>query len=843
MKKIIPLSIVGLSSLAILAIPSALVNIETIKLNNNNDIQNNFKEQESIKNIPTTTSKILTQEIVQSLGWHEKQYITLSDWKAQAPNVEEISWGFAFANSILVSIEIPASIKIIGQSSFQQNLHLTSITFEPGSLLKSIETIAFLNTGIIENFIIPKQLENIGDMAFAHSNLKRFTFEPDSTLKSIGDNVFDNSQIESVKIPKSVMHIGKEAFKNTAKLVDISMPVHFKDKGMQYFGFTQTQWNSIEWIYTPFLGTELDTVEILNLDWDKKSVITLSDWETFAPNVTVISGAFLNNQILTSIEIPGLLKTIGDNSFDGATNLKTIIFEPNSKLSTIGFNAFKGNAISSIVLPSTVSVISTGAFSESQIESIKIPESVGFIGENAFKNARKLVNISIPVDFRDKGMEYLGFTQPQWDAIVWTYAFTPFLGTELDKVAAASINWHESTTITLADWATYAPNVTIISGAFQNQKKLSFIEIPSQIKSIGNSSFFEASNLKKAVFATNSNLTSIGFNAFRKTAISSIIIPPGVSVINGGAFAENSLLTSVALPEQLQVIEDSLFRNSGLEEVNIPNNVVEIQALAFGDTIIKKINISNNMEKIASNAFSNTRKLMDITLPFRFKRELINFGFTQFQWDKINWVHPPTTDVTLLTPDIFKQIGWANKEVITLDDWAAKAPNVVEIEPGIWQNNKSIKTIYIPDNIRILSDDLFENSTLQSIYFAKDSQLHTISTRAFQGTNIKKIEIPESVEVIQHNAFASTVLLNEIYMYDKFDTPNYELYGFSSDQYENIQWIYEKTESTLSLTLIIVSSVLFVLIIPPSIFLLVYTVKKIRNKDDEDTTTQNIYPV
>ena len=833
MKKIIPLSIVGLSSLVILTTPIALINIESMK---NNNIQNNFKEQEKSKNLPVTNVKILTAAIVKSLGWNKKEHITLSDWQAQAPNVEEIFFGFS--NSMLISIEIPASIKSIGTSSFQSSIQLSSITFEPGSLLKSIGSLAFSYTAIIEKLVLPKSVESIEDFSFAFSNIKRLAFDSGSKLNSIGAGAFMDSQIESVQIPKTTTHIAEGAFNNATKLVDISLPIRFREKGMGYFGFTQTQWNSIEWSYTPFLGTELNELEILKLDWDKKIAITLEDWAIMAPNVTTISGAFSNNMILTSIQIPALVKTVGDNSFDGAINLKQITFESGSKLSTIGFNAFRKNAISSIIIPFGVAVLNGGAFSESQIQSIKIPESIGFIGENAFLNTRKLTNISIPVSFRDKGMEYFGLTQAQWDAIDWTYAYTPFLGTELDKIAAASINWSESTTITLADWATYAPNVTIISGAFQNQKNLSFIEIPSQIKSIGNSSFYGATNLNKVVFTPNSNLNSIGFNAFRKNALTSIVIPQGVSVINGGAFAENSLLTSVTLPDQIQIIEDSLFLNSALQEINIPNNVVEIQSLAFSNTLIKTIVLSNNVEKIASNAFSNTSKLMDITIPFRFKRELVNFGFTQFQWDKINWVHPPTTDVTLLTYDIFKQIGWNNKEVITLEDWAQKAPNVVEIEPGIWQNNKFIKTIYIPSNIRILSDELFENSSLESIYFTKESQLHTISVNSFKGTNIKKIEIPLSVEVIQHNAFASTVLLSEIHMSDKFDTPNYELYGFSNTQYQSIKWIDDTIESNLPMTLIIISSVLFVLVVPPSIFLIVYAVKKIRNKEKEESSQE-----
>ena len=586
MKKIIPLSIVGLSSLAILAIPSGL-NSEVTKNNAlNTVVKSNIQDQKGSSMSKFTKSTVLTNEIVRSLGWHTKETITLDDWKTMAPNVDVMDG--SFAGAAIVSIEIPASVRVIDYHSFYMATSLASVTFEPGSKLNTIGDSSFWFSGNTKSIVFPRLLDRIQKNAFSHSKIKHISFEENSTFESIGQNAFGNSELESIYIPESTKSIGENAFQYTNKLTNISMPIRFKGDNVAKYGFNQTQWDAIKWDDASFSGTDLNQEEILKLGWDKKSVITLSDWKNMLPNVTTISNAFLNNKALISIEIPNKVELIGDNTFNGAINLNKVTFEPGSKLSAIGLNAF-----------------------------------------------------------------------------------------------------------------------------------------------------------------------------------------------------------------------------------------------------------------------SNTTKLKDIILPYHLKTESPNFGFTQEQWSKISWSNAPVNPepeqpepeqpgpeqpdkITSLTKEVAYQIGWTNKEVITLEDWNKYIPNVVSIEDGIWQNNQIVKSIVIPSHIKILSDDLFENSSLESISFTEDSQLHAISTRVFQGSNIKKIEIPLSVEVIEENAFASTSMLNEIIIDDKFKE-NYSFIGISDSQLENIKWI--KMNSSTS---IIVASVISAVVLISILGVVVYVFKVKKNKNNDVTSEASV---
>ncbi len=301
-----------------------------------------------------------------------------------------------------------------------------------------------------------------------------------------------------------------------------------------------------------------------------------------ALNVVFMSQTFLNNQILTSIDIPNNIEYFGPSTFENTPNLKVLNFELNNTIfHTIDTRSFFGSGLETIVLPPNVNKIQNEVFSNMlSLKSIVLPPKLEILSSKLFYGSinveniiwpnklksilgdvfegglTKLTKIDIPLNvrsiaensfsgshfkeitmsefFEDSVSKY-GLTQTQWDAIKWVYGF--FLGTELDKDAAESIGWDKKTTITLDDWTAMAPNVTIISGSFLNNEILTAIEIPNKIKSIGDSSFYGAINLNKIIFLIDSKLTSIGFDASRKTAITSMIIPSMVYIMKSDAFA------------------------------------------------------------------------------------------------------------------------------------------------------------------------------------------------------------------------------------------------------------------------------------------------------------------
>ena len=100
------------------------------------------------------------------------------------------------------------------------------------------------------------------------------------------------------------------------------------------------------------------------------------------------------NKILTSVEIPNTVTSIGYNAFYGCSRLTTVNI-PNS-VTEIGEYAFyECSSLSSITIPNSVETIGERAFSHcSSLSSVTIPESVKHL-EGAFESCDNLTSVSI----------------------------------------------------------------------------------------------------------------------------------------------------------------------------------------------------------------------------------------------------------------------------------------------------------------------------------------------------------------------------------------------------------------------------------------------------------------
>ena len=83
-------------------------------------------------------------------------------------------------------IQIPASVRIIGESAFDECKNLKSVIFPEGTQLRKIEENAFSKSGFTE-VQIPASLRIIGESAFYNcENLSKVTFTENSQLREIG---------------------------------------------------------------------------------------------------------------------------------------------------------------------------------------------------------------------------------------------------------------------------------------------------------------------------------------------------------------------------------------------------------------------------------------------------------------------------------------------------------------------------------------------------------------------------------------------------------------------------------------------------------------------------------
>lgn len=118
----------------------------------------------------------------------------------------------------LRSIVIPATVKTIGYDCFLWSDLLSSITFESGSQLETLEYGAFLATGIT-SITLPKSLKTIGERAFYNcKSLVKVLYEDGSQLESIGTCAFGYTKIDTFYIPASCTTLFGETLEDSSFL-------------------------------------------------------------------------------------------------------------------------------------------------------------------------------------------------------------------------------------------------------------------------------------------------------------------------------------------------------------------------------------------------------------------------------------------------------------------------------------------------------------------------------------------------------------------------------------------------------------------------------------------------
>ena len=121
-----------------------------------------------------------------------------------------------FIDENATTLVVPKHIKTIKKKAFA-NRKLTSISFEQGSALCTIEEGAFCGT-LIKSITFPKGLKTIGKSAFCGcQELTSISFEDDSCLEEIGEEAFRycnkyGNFSRPLVLPASLKQLGEKAF-------------------------------------------------------------------------------------------------------------------------------------------------------------------------------------------------------------------------------------------------------------------------------------------------------------------------------------------------------------------------------------------------------------------------------------------------------------------------------------------------------------------------------------------------------------------------------------------------------------------------------------------------------
>lgn len=257
---------------------------------------------------------------------------------------------------------------------------------------------------------------------------------------------------------------------------------------------------------------------------------------------------------LKAVEIPSGITYIGNMAFYGCVELTEI--EIPSGVTDIGRSAFAGCfSLKSVEIPSGVTNIGEHAFNECEsLESIHIPASVTGIGNGALGLCSSLDQITV-----EEGNTVYD-SRNNCNAIIETATDTLIIGSNNTKIPES---------------------VTAIGAAAFENRKLTEIEIPSGVVSIGEAAFHGCSKLESITLP--SGVTSIGKSAFGFClSLTAAEIPSGVGIIDDGVFDNCRELKSITIPSDVTSIGNCAFREcNSLGSITIPKSVTSIDSSAF----------------------------------------------------------------------------------------------------------------------------------------------------------------------------------------------------------------------------------------------------------------------
>ena len=295
------------------------------------------------------------------------------------------------------------------------------------------------------------------------------------------------------------------------------------------------------------------------------------------PNTVTKIGdeALKGNDNIVSITIPGSVKDIGNNAFEGCTKLERVIFTNPGQAS--------GNLI-----------IRVSAFQDcKKLTECEIPARAYQVVGNIFKGCTSLtevkVNAANPYYFTQDGVLFgpaLVEYKPQYDD---AYALQSYpAGRQGAYTIPSEVNGKEIDQI----W----------TSGFEGAASLTDITIPASIGRLGTA-------------------------AFENTGLTHVTIPDTVQQVDPAVFQNCTELVSVKLPAGLAEIDQYMFANcTSLQYVDMPDSITKINIYAFHNcTSLTSLALPKNLSSLSVGCFEKCINLQYVVVP----TSVISFPYDQ----------------------------------------------------------------------------------------------------------------------------------------------------------------------------------------------------------------------
>ncbi|MDE6583877.1 MAG: leucine-rich repeat domain-containing protein, partial [Anaeroplasmataceae bacterium] len=675
---------------------------------------------------------------------------------------------YAFRNTGIKSIIIPASVLELHKGAFMDDRNLRSVRFAPGFVLEVVEEETFRNCPNLVMNQLPDTVITIGDYAFfGDTSITRFKISENVT--SIGYAAFGLcTSLEEMEIPYVGGHVYTETFEEVKDLDSR----HLHDSEETIFG----------WIFGKE-GNKLTT--------SARMVYNEEDFEKLNDNISSIEPYYIPTALKKVTITSGI--GIGYGAFMNCSEIKEIILP--MELKFIGQYAFYGCwELNGIDIPRGVEIIGDGAFQNSGIEFIEIwnpvignsqfanckklhtviaHDTVEEIGQGAFTGCTLLENLTIPFVGR------YNYTKNSNREPSYETSFVYIFGTDVIASMKEFVHVHDGVEYIIPETKnkeeellrmTYTEQIFVDVKGDYTKDEYCYGYIPNSLMNltITNQEVFATGALMNVANNMNdeknhpqvdhinlklpeSTLVEIGNRAFEGAeSFHTITMPDTVTEIGVRSFAENSKLTHVDFSNNLARLEDEAFLNDKALEMNTVldcvqeigdrtfvgcdsivrfdfNKVIEIGKEAFMGGKLMTIDLQH-VNTIKDSAFRGNLDLLNIVVP----ADVVNLGEYVFAESGVTTFQ---LDNNLIGAHMFDTCD--NLVKITIP------ASINEIRPYAFANCKNLgkditKAHYEQDPTKIaitfenevIGERMFDNDTALS-YVVIPSQITTIGDYAF----------------------------------------------------------------------------------------------------------------
>lgn len=512
----------------------------------------------------------------------------------------------------LYSVYVPETVGLIGEFAFANCPNLTSVSFNSNSMLTEIGNNAFVTSGLT-SIVFPESLTKIGNYAFSNCyGLTTITI-PDN-VTTVGAAAFTNcSGLTTVNIGKGCTSLGEWCFMecNALRTVTSYAPT---PPAISYYTFRNNS------------GFTSANLRMLYSSYDAYTSATY--WSNFT-TVTRLGYDFKYNNIYyryTGSNTVGVAYEFpGSNTYTGNVTVPSQCINDGITYSVTSVcgEAFYGNSLSSVTLPSTITRIEYNAFYRcSSLTQITIPSSVNFIGSQAFNNCSGLTKVNITNLAAWLGIQFANETaNPLKQAHVLTLNNSTLSNQTIPNSITqikqyAMVGCTSITSVTLHD------NVTSVGvGAFKECTNLRTLNIGTGVTSIGGMAFNGCSSLN-TIYSNATTPPTLASNTFDSNTYSGVLYVPNYHVRSAylsAPYWQN--FTNINSLMDYDFVVDGIYykitsttdnqvgvsRKNNAEESYIGNVVIPETVTYAGTTY--------TVTSLVPNAFTAARNLTGLTIP------------------------------------------------------------------------------------------------------------------------------------------------------------------------------------------------------------------------------------